>query len=312
VTLILALLLVAPGVTPAASAGGIALAREVASLEQSGAETTAPDDLTAGDWANIQDLILEAQYQFTWQVSDGVGAYRAPNRAHGLSLSLAVDGFHAARYSEAGEPLWDLGLSLAAYGGQAFPAVISEGRLAGSRARVEYHWSPDVVEWYTNSAGGVEHGLTLSSPPAGADGSAVELTFALRGSLAPELDGTGGTLRLKDASGQTVLLYDQLAVYDATGRSLPAHFSLSPGGAPPLSRAEGGWGEGELLHITIDTTGAVYPLTVDPVLHEQAAKLTASDKQDNDRFGHSVAISGDTVVVGTPYENGGGSQRGAA
>ncbi|MBU0496125.1 MAG: hypothetical protein KKA73_13695 [Chloroflexi bacterium] len=83
----------------------------------------------------------------------------------------------------------------------------------------------------------------------------MELTFALRGSLRPELDGDGRTLRLKDAGGQTALLYDQLAVYDATGRSLPAQFSLSPGS------------EGERLHITIDAAEAVYPLTVDPILH---------------------------------------------
>ena len=77
-----------------------------------------------------------------------------------------------------------------------------------------------------NSAEGVEHGLTLAAPPAGTDGSTVELTFALRGSLTPELDAGGRALRLKDASGETVLLYDQLAVYDAAGRSLPAHMRL--------------------------------------------------------------------------------------
>ena len=78
----------------------------------------------------MQDLMREAQYQFTWQVSDGAWAYRAPNRAHDLSLSLAADGFHAARYSAEGELLWDLGLSLAAYGEQTFPAAIAEGGLS--------------------------------------------------------------------------------------------------------------------------------------------------------------------------------------
>ena len=70
-----------------------------------------PEGLTADDWAAMQDLMREAQYQFAWQVSDGTWAYRAPNRAHDLSLSLSADGFHTARYSQDGEPLWDLGLS---------------------------------------------------------------------------------------------------------------------------------------------------------------------------------------------------------
>ena len=176
-----------------------------------------PEGLTADDWAAMRDLMREAQYQFTWQVSDGAWAYHAPNRAHDLSLSLSADGFHAARYSPEGESLWDLRLSLAAYGGQTLPAAIAGAGLSGSRERVEYHWSRDVVEWYANSAEGVEHGLTLAAPPAGADGSTVELTFALRGSLTPEMDGSGRALRLKDASGETALLYDQLAVYDASG-----------------------------------------------------------------------------------------------
>ena len=44
----------------------------------------------------------------------------------------------------------------------------------------------------------------------------------------------------------------------------------------------------------------------------QVAKLTASDADDSDQFGHSVAIGGDNVVVGAHYEDGLGTNRGAA
>jgi FG-GAP repeat len=37
-----------------------------------------------------------------------------------------------------------------------------------------------------------------------------------------------------------------------------------------------------------------------PTAYEQAAKLTASDGAQNDNLGYSVAISGDTIVVGAP------------
>jgi hypothetical protein len=40
--------------------------------------------------------------------------------------------------------------------------------------------------------------------------------------------------------------------------------------------------------------------------------LSASDKADYDYFGSSVAVSGDTVVVGAPYANSGGTARGQA
>ena len=44
----------------------------------------------------------------------------------------------------------------------------------------------------------------------------------------------------------------------------------------------------------------------------EAAKLTASDAQADDRFGVSVAVSGDTAVVGAPYGDTGVSNTGAA
>jgi hypothetical protein len=289
------LLLVAPlGPGRAAGAGAPAAPQQAA----------LPGGLSAGDWASMQDLMEAAQYQVTWQVQDGEWAYRAPNPAHGLRLAFAADGLTATGYGDEGEPSWDLSLSLVAYGGQTFPAAIARSGLRGSRERVEYHWSRDVVEWYVNGAEGVEHGLTLAAPPAGADGSPVELTFALRGSLAPELYGGRRALRLKDGSS-TVLRYDQLAVYDATGRSLPAHMRLA-GCAPGRQPADC------TLQLVIDVASAAYPLTVDPLLHRQTAKLAASDAAHYDYFGQSVAVSGDTVVVGANGEDGAGLDRGAA
>ena len=44
----------------------------------------------------------------------------------------------------------------------------------------------------------------------------------------------------------------------------------------------------------------------------EVVKLTASDSEAGDQFGESVAISGDTVVVGALYENAGGAEAGAA
>ena len=43
----------------------------------------------------------------------------------------------------------------------------------------------------------------------------------------------------------------------------------------------------------------------------EVAKLTASDAAGSDQFGTSVAVSGDTIVVGAPFAAAGGSSRGA-
>ena len=54
-------------------------------------------------------------------------------------------------------------------------------------------------------------------------------------------------------------------------------------------------------------------ITLDPLLTSQVAKLTASDGASEDLFGVSVAISGDTVVVGAYYADVGGNRgQGAA
>lgn len=44
----------------------------------------------------------------------------------------------------------------------------------------------------------------------------------------------------------------------------------------------------------------------------QVKKLTAADKADEDGFGYSVAIDGDTIIVGSDGEDGAGTDRGAA
>jgi hypothetical protein len=44
----------------------------------------------------------------------------------------------------------------------------------------------------------------------------------------------------------------------------------------------------------------------------QVTKLAASDDEDHDAFGHSVAVNGDTVVVGAAFADGASADPGAA
>ncbi len=58
--------------------------------------------------------------------------------------------------------------------------------------------------------------------------------------------------------------------------------------------------------------GAAYVLVRQSGAWSQVAKLTALDGQDNDQFGRSVAVDGDTVVVGAALGDGGVDNAGAA
>ena len=58
--------------------------------------------------------------------------------------------------------------------------------------------------------------------------------------------------------------------------------------------------------------GAAYVFTRSGTSWSQQAKLVASDAQASDEFGNSIAISGDTVVVGAYIEDTGATSAGAA
>lgn len=53
-------------------------------------------------------------------------------------------------------------------------------------------------------------------------------------------------------------------------------------------------------------SGSAYVFTRSGGTWSQQAKLTASDAEAEDEFGHTVAVDGDTTVVGAPWEDGDG------
>ena len=79
----------------------------------------------------------------------------------------------------------------------------------------------------------------------------------------------------------------------ACGRQTPAATSYRRGSSPAASASS----------IRVDDRGAHYPLTIDPFF--QAAKLRASDPNQDDALGASVAVSGDTIAAGAPGDDSG-------
>jgi len=59
-------------------------------------------------------------------------------------------------------------------------------------------------------------------------------------------------------------------------------------------------------------SGSAYVFTRSAGVWTQQEKLTASDAAENDQFGNSVSISGDTAVIGARYDDDGGSNSGSA
>jgi hypothetical protein len=152
--------------------------------------------------------------------------------------------------------------------------------------RLDYPRGSGLTEWFLNDSRGLEHGFTVSSPPAheaaaGPHGP-LTVTMTLETGLTPRLNAAADSLAFTTADGKTHLHYAGLKSWDATGRVLPSR--IEP-------RDHGEWA------LVVDDTGAQYPVTIDPLIYVQS-EVTAPDGNPGDEFGAAVAISGNTAVVG--------------
>jgi hypothetical protein len=189
------------------------------------------------------------------------------------------------------------GVAVSVGAGELRLGLRSVGRGVGARrlAKVEPRVSAPnrtvyrragVSEWYANGPLGLEQGFTLQHRPSGR--GELRFTVALAGTLASAAVQRGQTISFGP------LTYRGLVVTDARGRKLPAQVQLSRG----------------RLQISVADRAARYPVRVDPFL--QSAELLASDGSPGDSLGASVAVSGNTIVAGTPFHTvGGNSQQGA-
>ncbi|MGB0333717.1 MAG: FG-GAP repeat protein, partial [Planctomycetota bacterium] len=112
-------------------------------------------------------------------------------------------------------------------------------------------------------------------------------------------DPGSSDLQFVDAAGEPVLSYTDLKVWDAKGCPLVARMESVPGG----------------LRIEVDATGAAYPVTIDPLIASLEAKLgpevTGADAED-DNFGTSVSLDGDSALIGVFSDDDQGHNGGAA
>jgi trimeric autotransporter adhesin len=257
--------------------------------------STSPSQASAG----FSQLPLLARSKLSATLGQDFSSYHASENSEGFHAENLRQQF-AADFTPQGVRVthrtvqWTVSLRSYSYGG--VPQEISAVAPHASLNRVEYHHGL-LTEWYVNGPAGLEQGFTFDSRPRGAaHGRPLTISLSLSGDLNPSLDQQGTTLILsRNRLTKPELRYAGLAAHDATGKELPAWLEL----------------QGSELRLRVRAAGARYPVVVDPVV--QLAELTASDGADDDFFGISVAISGNTVVAGaTNATVGGNADQGAA
>jgi hypothetical protein len=232
-----------------------------------------PKGLTANDWAGIKGEYERHRHA----AFAAAGEHRARNYAQQWLSHFDGRGFTVAP-NDAG---WSWGLELKSYGfASRERPVKGKAEVKTAVGRVTYAWNDDLDEWFVNDRSGLEHGFTLKQRPPRDDRniSPLKLRLSVRGGLKAQVRAAG-------ANGAAAINYSGLKVWDADGREVAAHLSA----------------QGDEVYHSVNKSTARYPLTIDPLA--QQAYLKASNTRAEDGFGWSVAISGETIVVGAPGED---------
>ena len=254
-------------------------------------------------WAQAQAEIRGLEYRpkvLPEAGADGaVHTVRAPNRAHNFRLNFTPEGVRVTPRTATG-PDWSWGLQLTGIGraGDLRRPEAARLRVAGDRVELV---RGQLTEWYINDERGLEQGFTLHGPLPGSAGDELLLRLDVAGTLQPRLEQGNRAIAFAPPGGETVLRYGQLLAFDAAGRDLPVRFDLVGGG----------------VEIAVATTGARYPIVIDPL----ATSVTwmATGDREGAYFGTSVATAGDVngdgyddVIVGAPDYSNGQTGEGAA
>lgn len=149
-----------------------------------------------------------------------------------------------------------------------------------------------ITELFENKPEGLEQSFIIQEKIEGqkskTEDQFLKLVLNLSGDLKARVAADGQSLSLVNKSGASILSYDKLKSWDASGIELTSRMEF----------------DGDELSLVVDDAEAVYPVTIDPTF-TQVKKLVASDGAANDTFGFSVAVSGNTAVVSAAFHNSG-------
>jgi hypothetical protein len=311
-----------------------------------------PAGLSPDDWASIEALLRDSRYRFTRREPGAAAAagvaYGVRNSAHRLRATFAASRVAIEHRPPAGKPwTWEMALTGYGYEGAIQPAVAEAIVADGNRLEIR---RGALVEGYVNDERGLEQGFTIAAPPEGGGEGPLAVHLEVGGDLqaTPSADGSG--LLLADASGQTLLRYGGLAAWDAEGRELPVKMAMRQGDVALEVLGDGASypvtvdplvtevaklhasdaGPSQYLGYSVAVSGdAIVAAAVRDDINGsgsgsayvfirsgsawiEQAKLVPADGASGDQFGQSVAISGDTIIVGVPGDDDNGPDAGSA
>lgn len=290
------------GDSQTANSAGAAYAFERVGASWSELGKIQSSDIAANDWFGIAVALDETTALIGATGEDDTGS------AAGAAYVMEQDGTDPALWSEQGKLIVGEGLG-AEYLGYSV-AVDGNTAIAGAYGADDAGGKTGAAYVFSRDASGWSQEARLVAADGAADdrfGYVVSVTAdtALVGAyLHDGADTDSGAAYVFVRSGTAWTLRSKLEAADA---ALNDNFGVAV--VVDGDRAVIG---AHLEDEAGTNAGAAYVFQRAGTTWSQAAKLTASDGGGSDAFGRSVALSGDTIVVGAPNDDDGGTNAGAA
>jgi hypothetical protein len=229
-----------------------------------------PDGVTTEDWQHINQHIIASRYH-PRSTAEG---YVAENATQGWQVHFAADGKTTLKHTA-----FEIGMRLQTVGTRH---VTHDPVITAAGDTLTYQYDAGIAEWWVNSPDRTEQWFRINNRPSAA--GSLRLTIGL--DTTAEVSQSGNQLMFTTADN-TRISYDRLKVWDSQGQELPSHMELVA--------------EQSVLALVVDDRQASYPITIDPSFsQENYLKPTVVDQYD--RFGTSLAIDDDTLVIGMPAD----------
>ncbi|MGE0127865.1 MAG: putative Ig domain-containing protein [Blastocatellales bacterium] len=250
-----------------------------------------------GQYESLQAAMDQAR--FSVSIADatplGRAAWRAPNAVAGYDAYVTEEGVSLvvgqdAILSHKETAMVSLHLRSIGYG-EALQSV-GPGEVSADKQTINIMRGGGLREWFVNGEDGLEHGFTLAEPlGARQQGAPLRLALQVGAGWRAVTSDDGKLVTLRGPNDEAVE-YGKLVVRDKLGRNIAARLTVAD----------------EQVVIEVEDHDAAYPLTIDPLFTLQQ-RLLATDGTAGDYLGHAVALSGNTALVGAPFDN---LSRGAA
>ena len=243
--------------------------------------------------AEAQQYIAASEYFFRNFNEQYAAANR--NQKIGFTTIGSKVTVHPLKFkSEPDSNSWDYSLELMKINKQgAVPVSALKPKIRFNDNHIVFKYDGFEIEYLNNEAG-LRQNFIIDSKPETSE--KLQVFLKVTGDLMPEVTNSKILLLKNKETGKVILKYDDLKVWDANHKILPASMELR---------------KGNELVLTVDDADAVYPVTVDPLTHSPEwitsadgvlpGILTNLQLQVDALYGYNVAGLGD--INGDGYDD---------